>query len=173
MKLTIFNKDKAKLIKKVKIKFNLPATRPAVHRKVVVDAYQRACVHQEQPFSSCWRAPHHSLRNTALLPHSYHSYSPLTFTNQNQQNEASKPQASGWEDNTLQLMQWEKIHIRSLHNKHSCIQLSFVMMVSHFLLTQPLDLRQNQIYCVEATALLNAPTPLQCKAVQESTSQGH
>lgn len=53
MKLTIFNKDKAKLIKKVKIKFNLLATLPAVHRKVVVDAYQRACVQQEQPFSSC------------------------------------------------------------------------------------------------------------------------
>lgn len=73
MKLTIFNKGKAKLIKKVKIRFNLLATLAAVHRKVVVDAYQRACVCQERPFSSCLRAPHHPLRNTALLQHSYHS----------------------------------------------------------------------------------------------------
>jgi len=46
------------------------------------------------------------------------------------------------------------------------------MMVPHCLLAQMLGLRQKRIYYVEATALVNAPTPLWCEVVQESISQG-
>lgn len=146
---------------------NLVAALPAVHRKVVGDAYGRACACQEQPFPSCLRLP------TILVALSTAATVPLllqhTGLHKSERAKWSKSVPSLWlEDNTLQLMQWEKIHIWSFHNKHSCIQLSFVMMVSHFLFTQPLDL-QNQIYCVETTALLKCS----CSSVMQSSWGEH